>query len=111
MGLFASQKASTPEEVLAEGIDDLLTRAATANKEAYEGIRSLIHANTAKFTPEQVYAAWSAFTQTGLSAEQLGKAARLMKATLNLFVPGAIVDEVPEAVISFPEAPAIQQAS
>lgn len=105
MGLYPSQNIVTPEQAVARGIDSLLMQAAQANKLAYEGVRALIHKNGAKFTADQVYAAWAANTQTGLTPEQLADAAMLMKATLNLFTPGTIVDDVPEATITFPQPP------
>jgi hypothetical protein len=88
-------------------VDGQLRQAATAMLQAYQNIRKTIYANDTvpafkdmPFSVEAAYAAFQQFTTTGLTAEQLGQAARMIKTLVNRFAPGTIVDEVPEVTIT-----------
>jgi hypothetical protein len=96
--LIESQPA-TPTEKTVAAIDALLKRAASAQLQAYEHIRTLVYANPSKLTPEQVYAAFEGTTTTGMTSAQLGEAARIAKASLNHF-QAVIDDAVPAANIT-----------
>jgi hypothetical protein len=89
----------TPEQLVAQRIDAALRNAAQAMLTAYSDVRNYVYANP-DLTSDEVYAAFQANTVTGLSAEQLGAAARATKAVVNLFQPDTIVDDVPAATIS-----------
>ncbi len=102
----------TPEERVAMQIDEALRQAANAMKSSYLIIRNLIYNNPNFKTNEQsdgsfevdsnaIYIAFATYTTTGLTPDDLGKSARLIKASLNQFAPETIVDEVPEATINF----------
>lgn len=108
MTLFDNSTSSlTTEQQVTKQIDSQLKTAATTLKRAYTSIRGLIYNNPrfmdeyGAFLSDDVYAAFATYTQTGLSPDDLGKAARLIKATINQFAPGTIVDEVPEATITY----------
>ena len=88
----------TPTERTVAAIDAWLKRAAAVQLAAYVQIRKLVYQNP-NLTPEQVYAAFQADTTTGMTANQLGEAARIAKASLNRF-QSVIVDAVPEATIT-----------
>ena len=98
--LLTPPTVNTSERVLVEHIDNELRNAAIAQKHAYDNVRQLIYGTPENpKTGEQVMAAYGAFarlTTTGLTPDQLGLSARLIKTVLNQFSPGTIVDEVPE---------------
>jgi hypothetical protein len=96
--LIESQPA-TPTEKTVAAIDAMLKRTAAAQLMAYQNIRRLVYANPDKLTAEQVYAAFEANTSTGMTANQLGEAARIAKASLNHFQQ-VITDAVPAATIT-----------
>ena len=109
----SSQDISKEQDV-ARRIDGFLRNAATAMYQAYAEIRRLIYENQAfatfenvngtpvpTYTPDAVYAAFQQYTISGLSATQLGQAARLLKTFINHFYPGKITDDVPEVVITW----------
>ena len=97
----------TKEQTVAAQIDQQVKNAAQAQKLAYDAIRRLVYQNTqfrkadGAFDADSVYTAFAANTKLGLTPEQLGQMARLTKAAINVFQPGTIVDDVPEATISF----------
>lgn len=93
--------APSQEQILAKRVDAQLQAAAIAVELAYREIRRAIYANPAFPDPNAAYAAFVANTRTGFGAQDLGNAARAAKALVNQFAPGRIVDEVPEAVVSF----------
>ena len=99
MAELIDKKPATPTEKTVAAIDALLKRAAAAQLQAYEHIRTLVYANPGKLTAEQVYAAFEANTSTGMTANQLGEAARIAKASLNHFQQ-VITDAVPAATIT-----------
>jgi hypothetical protein len=95
------------EQIVAQHIDAELAKAAVAMLRAYYNIRNLVYDN-AKFKDEKgvidsnaIYSAFEKYTLSGLSAEQLGQSARIIKASLNQFAPATIVDDVSEAKISY----------
>ncbi len=90
----------TGEQKAVQQIDNQLRIAANAMKQAYTIARQTIYQN-AGLTSDQVYAAFGEFTTTGLTVEQLGQSARLIKSAINQFAPGTINDETPEATITY----------
>ena len=109
------------QQQLAQQIDQLLLQAARANKSAYDGCRRLIYANPAfqkpvtdangqvtglTFDPDAAYAAFQANTGLGMTADDLGAAARITKAMINQFQPGVVVDDVPPALLFLPKTQA-----
>jgi hypothetical protein len=99
MAQLIEVQPATPTEKTVTAIDVLLKRAAQAQLMAYQHIRAMVYANPDKLTPEQVYVAFEATTKTGMTANQLGEAARIAKASINHFQP-VIVDSVPAATIT-----------
>ena len=106
---------------MAQQIDQLLLQAARANKSAYDGCRRLIYANPAfqkpvtdangqvtglTFDSDAAYAAFQANTGLGMTADDLGAAARVTKAMINQFQPGVVVDDVPPALLFLPKTQA-----
>ena len=108
MSLFQRPTATlTPEQKVAVQIDAQLRQAAVSMKTAYSAIRQLVYNNPA-FKDEYgvcdsdaIYGAFAQYTTTGLDPVELGKAARLIKAAINSFAPGTIVDSVPSATITY----------
>ncbi len=106
MSLFA-RPLPTREQKVATSIDTQLRSAAVTMLTAYQQVRTLIYSNPA-FTDEYgtcdsdaIYEAFVANTTTGLTAEQLGAAARVTKTFVNTFAPGTINDAVPEVGLTF----------
>ncbi len=107
MSIFNKTDSLSKEQKVAQQIDTELYRSATTLKSTYDLVRRLIYANPA-FTDEYgvvdsdaIYAAFSQYSTSGLTTEQLGKSAMATKALINLFVPGTITDNVPQATITY----------
>ena len=105
--VFNPTATLTKEQQVAKQIDGSLRSAAVYMKKAYDEVRKLVYNNPA-FQDEYgvtdanaIYIAFQTNTLSGLTAEQLGEAAKLIKASINKFAPGTIVDDVPEANISY----------
>jgi len=102
--------AMTAEQRIVAQLDSAIKAAATAQKQAYSQCRRLL-LNSSAIVPDQVFAAFAANTTTGLTAAQLVAMAQVSKASLNLFQPGLIVDDVVEATITLPAAPATTEGA
>ena len=100
MSLF-QPPTQTPEQLVTDQIDNRLRSTAQMLIASYNSVRHLIYDNPAFANPNDVYAAFQANTTTGLTPDQLGQAARAIKALINTFAPGTIVDEVPQATITY----------
>lgn len=98
--LFENPVPKTTEQQVVERIDGLLKRAAQVQLFTYRQIRDLIYEHES-LEADAVYSAFAARTTSGMTVEQLGESAKIAKSTLNRFQPGLIVDEVPEATITF----------
>jgi hypothetical protein len=101
MALINQTIQLTPEQSVAAQIDRELQFTAKQMLNSYQNIRRLVYANLKITDPNAVYAAFAANTTTGLSPEQLGQAARLIKAAINQFQPNTVVDDVPQAIITY----------
>lgn len=99
--IFNASTSGSPEQRVVAQIDQQIVMAANAMKRSYDAIRRMVYQNPAIKNPDAVYAAFAQYTQTGLTPEQLGQTARLIKAACNTFQPGVIADDVPEAIITF----------
>ena len=100
MPIFQTPVILTKEQMIAKDIDYQLRNTATAMKNAYNCIRNIIY-NNPNLSPNDAYVAFQMNSTSGLTADQLGQCARIIKAAINSFAPGTIVDEVPEAKISY----------
>jgi hypothetical protein len=110
MSLYPNDSPSSKEEALAAQIDRWLIKAAGVTYDAYQRIMSLINKNpnfkteSGEFDPQATFAAFGAHTETGMTIEQLREAAQFLKAMVNRYTPGKIVDDIPEAIVTFPQA-------
>jgi hypothetical protein len=97
----------TLDQQTAAAIDGQIKSAAAAQLNAYNQVRKLIFANPryknddGTFNSTAVYAAFTANTSLGLTSDQLGQMARVIKASINLFQPDKITDETIPATIGF----------
>jgi hypothetical protein len=112
MSLYPNSVPSSKEEALAAQIDRWLIKAAGVTYDAYQRIMQLVNANpnfkteSGEFDPQAAFAAFAAHTQTGMSVAQLRESAQFLKAMVNRYTPGKIVDQIPEPVVTFPETAA-----
>ena len=111
MSLFENTKPTiTPEQRVVSQIDWQLRQSAQSLLRTYNQIRRLVYANP-ELTPLQVYTAFATLTTTGMTPDDLGKSARATKCICNLFSHDPIiVDEVPQATISF-DTPSVSGVS
>ena len=83
-------------------IDSNLKRASNGMQAAYNAIRDAVYNNQYGLASADVYAAFQTNTTTGMTAQQLGFAAEVIKGVVNFFQPGTITDAVPAATITLP---------
>ncbi len=107
MSLFNNVSMLTKEQIVAKQVDDELKKAAVAMLQSYKNVRRIIYSNPVfkdeygAFDANAVYEAWAMNTTSGLTPEQLGQFARATKALINQAARGKVVDNVPEATITY----------